>query len=98
MDIAPFHWSLTGILTGDVADPDRLGHDGNPYPRMDWRTSVDDYLLLPDGRGRVTPLHTFTAWLAPGVEFTPSGWAMAVGLNDPADFHHDKQNPTDPRE
>jgi hypothetical protein len=42
LDITPFHSSITGTLTGDVSDPDQLGNDGDPYPAIDWQTTIEE--------------------------------------------------------
>jgi hypothetical protein len=85
LDITPIHSSITGVLTGDVSNPDRLGDD-EPYPRLDWQTAIEEYTPLPDGRATIKPRITWTARIAPGVFFTADRHRVAVGLNDPADF------------
>lgn len=86
VDVTPFHHSILGVLTGDVAEPAKLGPEGEPYPWMDWETTVEDVTVRPDGRNRLQPSYTFTARIAPGVLFTARGSRVAVGLNDPAEF------------
>ena len=86
VDTTPFHAVMTGVLMGDVADADHLGFESDPYPRMDPETTIEDLTYLPDGRLTMTPSITYTMRIAPGIEFTGSEWAMAIGLNDPAGF------------
>jgi hypothetical protein len=86
VDITPFQHSIIGVFTGDVADPAKLGPSGEPYPWLDWEIPIDDVTVLPDGRVEVKPSYTITPQLAPDVHFTPFGWRVAVGLNDPAEF------------
>jgi len=73
-------------VTGDVSDADRLGTDGDPYPAIDWQTTIEEYTPLPGGRATVKPRITWTARIAPGVFFSADRHRVAVGLNDPADF------------
>jgi hypothetical protein len=86
VDITPFHAVMTGVLMGDVADADHLGFESDPYPRMDPETTIEDLTYLPGGRLTMTPSITYTVRIAPGIEFTGSEWAIAIGLNDPAGF------------
>jgi hypothetical protein len=86
IDVTPFEPSITGVLSGNVEDPDQLGFDGDPYPRMDWTTTIDDLEALHDGRLTIKPRHTFTARIASGAQFEPWKINVAVGLNDPAEF------------
>jgi hypothetical protein len=53
---------------------------------MDPETTIEDLTYLPGGRLTMTPSITYTVRIAPGIEFTGSEWAMAIGLNDPAGF------------
>lgn len=86
LDITPFRAAMKGVLTGDVADPDQLGFEGDPYPRMDPQTSIDDLTYQSDGRLTMSPRMTNTVRIAPGAQFTPSETALAVGLNSPPEF------------
>ena len=87
LDVTPLHWSITGILTGEVEDPNAMGFEGDPYPRMEWQITIDDLKTQPDGRLTVSPLHTFTARIASAVQFRPADMTLAAGLNDPANFN-----------
>jgi hypothetical protein len=86
LDISPIHSSITGVLSGDVSDRNGLGADGDPYPRLDWETSIEEYTPLPDGRATVKPRINCTVCTAPGVFFRGDRHIVAIGLNSPADF------------
>jgi hypothetical protein len=42
LDISPLSRIITGILTGQVANPERLGLNGKPSPRLDLDIVIDD--------------------------------------------------------
>jgi hypothetical protein len=39
LDITPLHAVMEGVMSGDVGDVDKLGFDGEPYPRMEPQVS-----------------------------------------------------------
>jgi hypothetical protein len=86
VDVTPMYAVITGVLSGDVGDADRLGFGSDPYPRMDSQVQIDDLTYLPDGRLTVSPSFTYTVRTAEGVAFTPQMSPTAVGLNDPSGF------------
>jgi hypothetical protein len=86
LDVTPLHMTMKGVLTGDVADTDQLGFESDPYPRMDPQLTLDELTYQPDGRLTVSPRYTYTVRIAPGIQFTLSETAVAIGLNDPAGF------------
>jgi hypothetical protein len=84
LDVTPVHTAMKGVLTGNVADADKLGFEGDPYPRMDPQLTLDKITYRPDGRLTLSPRSTYTVRTAPGVQFNLLQTALAVGLNDPA--------------
>jgi hypothetical protein len=86
VDITPFQHSITGMLTGNVADPTTLGPDGEPYPWLDWEIPIDEVTVLPDGRVEAKPRYKITPRIGPDVQFTGSEWKVHIGLNDPGEF------------
>jgi hypothetical protein len=86
LDITPLHAVMKGVLSGDVADADKLGFGGDPYPRMESDIKIEAVTYQPDGRLTVTPTFTYTVQTASEVQFTPMETALATGINDPAKF------------
>jgi hypothetical protein len=86
LDVTPLHTTMKGVLTGEVADTDQLDFESDPYPRMDPQLTLDELTYQPDGQLTVSPRLTYTVRIAPGVQFTPSETALAIGLNDPVGF------------
>jgi hypothetical protein len=86
LDITPLHAVMKGVMSGDVGDVEKLGFEGDPYPRMEPQVKFDEVNYQPDGRLTVTPSFTYTVRTRPGVDFTPQMTAMAVGINDPGAF------------
>jgi hypothetical protein len=86
LDITPLHAVMKGVLSGDVADADKLGFSGDPYPRMESDIKIEALTYQPDGRLTVTPTFTYTVQTASDVQFTPMETALATGINDPAKF------------
>jgi hypothetical protein len=86
LDVTPFHAEMKGVLTGEVADPDQLGFESDPYPRMDPHLTLDELAYRPDGQLTMSPRTTYTVRIAPGVQFTAMETGLAIGLNDPDKF------------
>jgi hypothetical protein len=86
LDVTPLHMEMRGVLTGNVADADTLGFEGDPYPRMDPQLTLDELTYQADGRLTISPRNTYTVRIAQGVQFTASETALVIGLNDPAGF------------
>jgi hypothetical protein len=86
LDVTPLHMTMKGVLTGDVADTDQLGFESDPYPRMDPQLTLDELTYQPDCRLTVSPRYTYTVRIAPGIQFTLSQTAVAIGLNEAAGF------------
>jgi hypothetical protein len=86
IDITPFRHGVAGVLTGNVADPTRLGADGEAYPRLDAHATIDDHTDLLGGGRTVTRHTTHVLQAAPGTLFTLLDQRMDIGLNSPAEF------------
>jgi len=89
IEVSPLWLELRGELHGSVEDPDALGKPGEPFPFLDWNTTLGDARRLEDGRLQFTPTHNLTLQCAEGVSFTPSRHAMHVGLSDADLFDHE---------
>ena len=89
IDISPLWHVVTGELFGDVADPDALARNGDPYLAADWTVSFEAVERLEDGRVRPSSRMNLELRHADGVEITWLGFEMWVGLNDPDKFDHE---------
>lgn len=83
LDVSPLWQEISGELHGAVHNPEQLGEAGQPYPYADWQSTLDDALLLDDGRFQLTPRMTLTMHLADGVLLTVTHHRTGVGLSDP---------------
>jgi hypothetical protein len=98
LDVSPLWNEITGVLQGNVEDPDRLGEDGQPFPYMDWRTTLKDVRQLEDGRIQVTPDMNLTMHFANGVQLTEVVHRIGIGLSDPDLFEISPAESADPVE
>jgi hypothetical protein len=83
LDTSPLWLEVSGELSGDVRDPDRLGPENAPFPYLDWSTALDNVTRLPDGRMRISPRFELTGQIAFGVHLSLLRYGVAVGLTDP---------------
>lgn len=82
LDVTPIWNEVNGVLTGNVEDPERLGEAGQPYPYLDWDTTLRDLRLMPDGRTQIVPRMTLIPHFADGVALSEMTHRLAVGLSD----------------
>ncbi|RZU33400.1 hypothetical protein BKA19_3122 [Blastococcus saxobsidens] len=82
LDVSPTWHEVRGELHGEVQDPHRMGEAGQPYPYVDWHTTLQDVRRLANGQLQITPTMTLIAHLSEGVQITYSSHRIGIGLSD----------------
>lgn len=88
LDVNPTRFSVTGYLTGEVSDPDRLGRGGRKHPELDLTVRVDDYRTDENGNVALKPRLHGSSQVADGVVLTCTGYGLNFGLTDPSLMSH----------
>ena len=89
LDVSPLWVEVRGELHGEVTNPRTLGEGNDPYPRLEWSTTMDDYKRLEDGRAQLRPRYHLKLHCAADVQFDLKGHAFGVGASDPDLFDYE---------
>jgi hypothetical protein len=81
IDVSPLYKQITGYIVSDnPSDPLNLGPSGEPFPMLQWSSSIKT-CRLDDDNVVFEPLETWTVQFAPGLGFETRDFAIYGGLN-----------------